>query len=269
LKKSVTILILILVAAYRLLKRQIKSQAKFKPIKIGHRGAAGYCPENTFASFYKALELGVDYLEIDIQMTKDGELVVIHDPTVNRTTNGKGKVKDLTLKELQALDAGSWFDPKFAGEKIPSFNEFLDEFAGKTGLLIELKKPSLYPNIESKLANELIKRGLATGHNHHIIVQSFDRHSLKHFHSLLPSVPLGVLIKNLAVNGISTKDLQSFSDYVSYVNPKITMVNKRLIKRIHQHGFKTIIWTVKKKNEAKVLSRIGVDGIVSDFPDYI
>ena len=83
-------------------------------MKIGHRGAAGYCPENTFASFNKALDLGVDYLEIDVQMTKDGELVVIHDTTVNRTTNGKGKVKDYTLKEIQNLDAGSWFDFKFA-----------------------------------------------------------------------------------------------------------------------------------------------------------
>lgn len=268
-KNSVTILILILAAAYRLLKRQTRSQAGFKPMKIGHRGAAGYCPENTFSSFYNALELGVDYLEIDVQLSRDGELVVIHDPTVNRTTNGKGKVKDLTLKELQSLDAGSWFDAKFAGEKIPAFNAFLDEFAGQAGLLIELKKPSLYPNIEVKLASELMKRGLSAGKNDEIIVQSFDRNALKRFHNLLPSVPIGVLVKKLGGNGISTKDLQSFSEYASYVNPKITMVNKRLIKRIHQHGFKTIIWTVKKKSEAKMLSRLGIDGIVSDFPDVI
>ncbi|NRD78650.1 glycerophosphodiester phosphodiesterase [Bacillus sp. BRMEA1] len=267
-KKYVTILMIIFVAAYRLLKKQIKAQSHFKPLKIGHRGAAGYCPENTFASFHKALELGADYLEIDIQMTKDEELVVIHDATVNRTSNGKGKVKDFTLSEIQTLDAGSWFKPEFAGEKIPSFNEFLDEFAGKAGLLIELKKPSLYPGIEAKLANELIKRGLVGANKHPIIVQSFDRTSLKHFHNLLPSVPIGVLVKNRAVNGIPNKDLQFFSEFATYINPKIAIVNKRLINRIHQHGFKVFIWTVKKKSEANMLQRIGVDGIVSDYPDF-
>lgn len=239
---------------------------KHSPLKIGHRGAAGYCPENTFASFKKAIDLGVDYLEIDVQMTKDGELVVIHDSTVNRTTNGKGKVKDYTLKEIQNLDAGSWFDWKFAGEQIPSLAEFFDEFAGKTGILLELKKPSLYPLIVEKTAEELIKRKLTTG-DKQIIIQSFDRDSLKRFHELLPSIPIGILLKNAGVNIISNKDLRSFTSYVTYVNPKITMVNKRLIKRIHHHGLKTIIWTVKKTNEVKKLKNLQVEGIITDFPD--
>lgn len=235
-------------------------------LKIGHRGAAGYCPENTISSFRKAVELGVDYLELDIQMTKDRELVVIHDPTVNRTTNGKGKVKDFTLQEIQSLDAGSWFHCNFAGEKIPSLSEVLEEFAGKIGFLIELKKPSLYPQMDEKLAEELEKRGL-TSVDKQIIVQSFDRSALKRFHELLPTIPIGILVKNTGVKMISNKNLKSFSSYVSYVNPKITMVNKRMIKRIHHHGFKTIIWTVNKKNDLKTLKNFHVEGIISDFPD--
>ncbi|MDQ0198350.1 glycerophosphodiester phosphodiesterase [Neobacillus ginsengisoli] len=265
---AVRLLFLIFKNSHRILKRDGR---KFKnrqtPLKIGHRGAAGYCPENTFASFNKALEMGVDYLEIDVQMTRDGELVVIHDSTVNRTTDGKGKVKDFTLQEIQALDAGSWFNPTFSGERIPSFKEFLENFAGKTGIVIELKKPSLYPGIEEKVAKELKKRTQRLTEEHKIIVQSFDRKSLKRFHNLMPSIPIGVLIKNTG-RGISNKELNSFSHYASYVNPKITMVNPRLIRRLHRNGFKTIIWTVKNKQEMKALQQLHLDGIVSDFPDY-
>lgn len=251
---------------YRVIARLSMKTKNHTFLKIGHRGAAGYCPENTFASFKKALDLGVDYLELDIQMTKDDELVVIHDSTVNRTTNGKGKVKDYTLKEIQLLDAGSWFHCNFAGEKIPSLSEFLDEFAGKIGILLELKKPSLYPQIVEKTAEELIKRKLTSPDNQ-IIVQSFDRHSLKRFHELLPAIPIGILVKNAGVKGISSKELRSLASYVSYVNPKITMVNKKLIKRIHNHGLKTIIWTVKKKIDLTSLKNLEVEGIISDFPD--
>jgi glycerophosphoryl diester phosphodiesterase len=268
LRNAARFLFFIFKGSQRILKKNKRnSNNRHNPMKIGHRGAAGYCPENTFASFKKAVELGVDYLEIDVQMTKDGELVIIHDPTVNRTTNGKGKVKDFTFEEIQVLDAGSWFNPKFSGEKIPSFIEFLEEYAGKTGLIIELKKPILYPGIEEKVAKELKKRFQRFTGEHKIIVQSFDRKSLKRFHKLLPSIPIGVLIKNTG-RGISNKELLSFSHYASYVNPKITMVNSRLIRRLHRHGFKTIIWTVKNKNEMKALQHLQLDGIVSDFPDF-
>ncbi|WP_180960325.1 glycerophosphodiester phosphodiesterase [Neobacillus cucumis] len=239
------------------------------PIKIGHRGAAGYSPENTFASFHKALLLGVDYLELDVQMTKDSELVVIHDATVNRTTNGKGKVRDFTLKEIQTLDAGSWFDPKFCGEKVPSFCEVLDEFAGKVGILLEIKNPNLYPGIEEKIADELIKRDLTHHEGPQVIVQSFDQQCLKRFHQLIPSIQIGVLLKKITGKGISTKELLSFSSYVSFVNPKITMVNQRLISKIHQHGFKTFIWTVRRRNEVNLLKHLRVEGIISDYPDFL
>ncbi len=268
-RNILTIILLIFTVSYRLLTKLVWRPLSPVPLKIGHRGAAGYCPENTFVSFRQALQLGVDFLEVDIQMTKDGELVIIHDATVNRTTNGKGKVKDLTLKEIQALDAGSWFHPKFAGEKVPDFSEFLDEFAEKTGLLIELKNPSQYPKIEEKVAEELKKRGLSSGEKAKIIVQSFDRNSMIHFHQLLPAIPIGVLVKNRPINGIPNKDLYSFSSFATYVNPKITMVNRRLLRRIHRHGFKTIIWTVKKKKDAKRLKHLQINGIVSDYPDFL
>src|SRR5699024_7283151 len=110
---------------------EISMQEQQKMINVAHRGASGHAPENTMAAFQKGFEMKADYIEIDVQMTKDGELIVIHDTTVDRTTNGTGNVGDLTFEEIKQLDAGSWFSDEYAGEKIPTFEEILDEFRGK------------------------------------------------------------------------------------------------------------------------------------------
>src|SRR3954452_5816424 len=117
-----------------------KSNGELRKVHIiAHRGASGYAPENTIAAFDKALEIKTDYIEIDVQRSKDGKLVIIHDHKVDRTTNGTGYVRDLTYEQLKRLDAGSWNGPQFSGEKIPSFEEILDRYHGKIGILIELK----------------------------------------------------------------------------------------------------------------------------------
>lgn len=140
------------------IKKMANTAHKIK--RIGHRGVAGYCPENTFPSYDRAIEMGADYLEIDVQLSKDRRLVVIHDSLVDRTTDHKGKVSDFTFKELRKMDAGSWFSTKYSGACIPSFEEVLDKYADRVGLLIELKKPSLYPGIEKMIAEELKKENL-------------------------------------------------------------------------------------------------------------
>ncbi|SFA77686.1 MULTISPECIES: glycerophosphodiester phosphodiesterase family protein [unclassified Bacillus (in: firmicutes)] len=236
------------------------------PIKVGHRGAAGLSPENTFASFDKAMEHGMEYIELDIHMTKDGHLVVIHDDTINRTTNGKGRIRDFTIKELTTYEAGSWFHTDYCTERVPTLNEVLNRYHEKIGFLIELKKPSLYPGMEEKLAEELVALHLTDSQK--IIVQSFDRNSMKKFHTLLPNIPIGVLLKNRGI-GISTNTLLDISKYASYVNPKKTMVNRRIVKKIHSFGLKTMVWTVRSKKEAEKFKRLGVDGIISDFPSLL
>ena len=122
---------------------------------VAHRGATGYAPENTIAAFDLAVDMKADYIEIDVQRSKDGELVVIHDTTVNRTTNGSGKVGALTFEQLRSLDTGSFKGEQFAGEQIPTFEEILDRYHGKIGILIELKAPELYPGIEEQVAEAL------------------------------------------------------------------------------------------------------------------
>ncbi|GLB60477.1 putative glycerophosphoryl diester phosphodiesterase YhdW [Cytobacillus sp. NCCP-133] len=245
------------------IKKMANSTHKVK--KIGHRGAAGYCPENTFPSYDRALEMGADYLEIDVQLSKDGKLVVIHDTLVDRTTDHKGKVSDYTFDELRKMDAGSWFSPKFRGAVIPLLEEVLDLYADRVGLLIELKKPSLYPGIEERLAEELRKRNLHLKGNDHIIVQSFEKESMQKFKKLLPEVPVGILI-NYPPDKIEMKEI---SKYASYVNPKWTIVNKRVLYLIHSNGMKAISWTVRSKREADKLKHFPLDGIAADYLDLI
>lgn len=117
---------------------------------VAHRGATGYAPENTIAAFDLAVEMKADYIEIDVQRSKDGELVLIHDTTVDRTTDGTGKVGDLTFEQLRSLDAGSWFGEQFEGEKIPTFDEILDRYHGKVGILVEMKSQNCIQVLKNK-----------------------------------------------------------------------------------------------------------------------
>ncbi|MGP4081644.1 glycerophosphodiester phosphodiesterase [Pseudalkalibacillus sp. R45] len=234
---------------------------------VAHRGAAGYAPENTMAAFRKAFEMKADYVELDVQMSKDGELVVIHDTTVDRTTNGTGKVSDLTYEELRALDAGSWFAPEFEGEPIPTFEDVLDGMRGKTKLLIELKAPSNYPGIEEKVAEVLKERNMDKPENNSVIVQSFDFDSMKTFHNLLPEVPIGVLTSNYL--DLTDDSLNEFKSYADYVNPHKNQIDRALVDRIHSLYMGVMPWTVRAKEDVQPLLDAGVDGIISDYPDYV
>ncbi|MFB5660363.1 glycerophosphodiester phosphodiesterase [Alteribacillus sp. HJP-4] len=235
---------------------------------VAHRGASGYAPENTMAAFDKAVDMKAEMIELDLQMSEDGELVVIHDTTVDRTTDGSGAVEDLTYEAMRELDAGSFFDEEFAGEPIPTLGEVLDEYRGKIGILIEIKSPSLYPGIEQKVADELTARNLHRPNNDKIMVQSFDHDSMKTFHSILPSVPVGVLL-SYSDDGISDEQLSEFKEYAEAVNPAKDMMDEELVERIHNEGMETYPWTVRDRESADYLLELGVDGIITDYPDYV
>jgi glycerophosphoryl diester phosphodiesterase len=201
-------------------------------------------------------------------VSKDGELIVMHDPTVDRTTNGTGYIKDLTLVELRSLDAGSFFDPEFAGEKIPTLSEVLDEFRGTIGILIEIKAPLLYPDIEEKIADELIKRNMHKPENGKVIVQGFYFPSLKEFHELLPEVPVGVLTQTN--DQLTDEALEDYRTYADYVNPVLGTVTPELVERIHGEGMKTMAWTVGwRPEQTQPLLEARVDGIITDRIDWV
>lgn len=234
---------------------------------IAHRGASGYAPENTIAAFDKAVEMKSDYIEIDVQRTKDGELVVIHDTTVDRTTDGTGYVKNLTFEQIRKLDAGSWKGEQFTGERIPTFDEILDRYRGRTGILIELKNPELYPGIEESVALELEERNMDKPQNEKIIVQSFNFDSMKKIDRLLPSIPVGVLTSSRL--HITEQALKEFSTYAEYFNPNYGIVTKDLVDRVHSLDMKIASWTVRSQASADYLLDMEVDGIITDYPDYV
>ncbi|WP_017378561.1 glycerophosphodiester phosphodiesterase [Paenisporosarcina sp. TG-14] len=234
---------------------------------IAHRGAAGYAPENTIAAFDKAIEMKADYIEMDIQRTKDGELVIIHDTSVDRTTDGTGYIRDLNYNELRDLDAGSWKGTEFAGEKIPTFDEVLDKYHGKIGILLELKAPELYPGIEESITQELKDRNLDKPQNQKMILQSFNFESMKKMNTLLPNVPIGVLTWSKAHT--TPQALKEFSAYADYFNPSYGLINEELVNLVHSLGMKIQSWTVRSQASADFLLEMKVDGIITDYPDYV
>ena len=234
---------------------------------VAHRGATAYAPENTIAAFDLAVDMKADYIEIDVQRSKDGELVLIHDTTVDRTTDGTGKVGDLTFKQLRSLDAGSWKGEQFTGEPIPTFEEVLDLYRGKVGILIELKAPELYPGIEGQVAAALIERNLDKPQNEKIIIQSFNFESIKKMDQLLPKVPIGVLTSNRADTTLEA--LQEFSTYSDWFNPSYGIVTEELVNQVHSLGMQIGSWTVRSQEAADFLFEMGVDAIISDYPDYV
>ncbi|MED4074587.1 glycerophosphodiester phosphodiesterase [Priestia endophytica] len=234
---------------------------------IAHRGASAYAPENTIAAFDKAVEMKADYIEIDVQRSKDGKLVLIHDTTVDRTTDGSGKVGNLTFKELRNLDAGIWKGEQFAGAQIPTFDEILDRYHGKIGILIELKAPELYLGIEENVAKELKERNLDKPQNEKIIVQSFNHKSMKKMNEFLPKVPIGVLTSSSA--DTTEQALQEFSTYADYFNPSYGIVTEDLVNQVHSLGMKIGSWTVRSQEAAAFLLDVGVDAIITDYSDYV
>lgn len=246
----------------------ISKQAQQKMVNVAHRGASGHAPENTMAAFHKAFEMKADYIEIDVQMTKDGELIAIHDTTVNRTTNGTGHVGDFTLEEIRELDAGSWFSDAYAGEKIPTFEEILDEFRGKIGILIELKSPELYPGIEEKVAEALIERNMHKTNNGKIIIQSFNHETVRKSKELLPNMPHGVLAGASWAN-VTEEQLTEFATYADYFNPNMNIVTHELVNAVHEAGLKIYPYTSRSQDQALRLFDLGVDGIITDYTEHV
>nr|WP_273545562.1 glycerophosphodiester phosphodiesterase family protein [Paenibacillus caui] len=231
---------------------------------VAHRGASGYTPENTMAAFDLAVSMGSDFIEFDVHMSKDGVPVVIHDETLDKTTDGSGYVKDFTLRELKALDAGSSFNAAYAGEKIPSLQEVMDRYSGKVGILIELKKPSLYPGIEEIVA-DIVQRYENKGP---IMIQSFEQDSIRKIHALLPDLPVAVLISDKQ-HPLTDDQLIDISSYASYINYDLQLLDEGVVKGIKAKHCKIMAWTIREGDQIAQARKLKVDGIITDYPDWI
>lgn len=228
---------------------------------IAHRGSSSAAPENTIAAFDVAVEQGADYIELDVQMTMDQHVVVIHDDTVDRTTNGNGLVKSYTLDQLKKLDAGSWFDHQYTNERIPTLQEILERYSQRIGILIEIKHPKRQIGIEKAVAR-IINR---FAYSRHIIIQSFDVHALQRIKAFAPSLRTALIIKPDAFK-LTKRKLTTYSSFANGLNMKKTMINKWWIDRIHSFGMEVFIWTVKDQKTADRIKKYPIDGVVTDNP---
>ncbi len=223
-------------------------------VVIGHRGAAGYEPENTLRSFKRAIDMGVDMIECDVHLCKTGELVVIHDAMVGRTTNGKGAVIEKTFDELRSLDAGS-------GEHIPNLREVLALIRGKAKINIELKGESTAVPV-AKLLSAEIARG--NWKNSDLSVSSFDLRELKSFHNEAPDIPVAAIVLHPPINLSRVLALGVYSLHACE-----KFVTKSFVARAHKAGLGVYAWTVNEPDQIAKMFELGIDGIFSDFPDMV
>lgn len=240
---------------------------------IAHRGSSGSAPENTLAAVDLALAQKASFIEVDVQRSADGELVIIHDTTLQRTTNvedvfpGRAsyRVADFTLEELKRLDAGSWFSEEFAGEQIPTLREVVDAIGRRAGLLLEFKAPELYPGIEADIAAELksirgyLKRALSS---ERLVVQSFNVASMRIFHELAPEIPVGLLYGYRP----SEAELVAASEWAEQINPSYRVTDQALIDRVHELGMTISVYTLNTGMLMRAYIAMGVDGIITDYP---
>ncbi|MBJ2121915.1 glycerophosphodiester phosphodiesterase [Arthrobacter sp. MSA 4-2] len=237
---------------------------------IAHRGASADAPENTLAAVALAVDHGADFVEIDVRRTLDGELVVIHDPTLQRTTDvlrvfpGRARydVAGFTLPEIRDLDAGSWFGPGFAGVRVPTLYEVLTALAGRAGLLLEVKDPASAPGIADDLHSVLDAAGwLEEASAGQLVVQSADWTFVNEFHLLLPEVPVGLL-----GGPPLPQEIDGAAGWAHCINPKNTKVTADLVRRVHGGGMVLWPYTVDNPRRMRELIQLGADGIITNRP---
>ena len=226
---------------------------------IAHRGASSYAPENTFAAFDLALEMGVQHLELDVQFTSDGHIVVIHDSNVDRTTTGSGPVTSHTLAALRELDAGSWFGPQFAGERIPTFDEVLARYKGRAHIHTEIKGQSV--GLSERTADLIRKHGM----EEHVTITSFQSKRLEEMRAYAPELPLGWLVREVSDSVIA----QARGMAVTQFCPRGDAITAELVRRLHDEGFNVRAWAVSTEEIMQHVVRAGADGMTVNFPDKL
>ncbi|MFG2559603.1 glycerophosphodiester phosphodiesterase [Streptomyces sp. NPDC048496] len=250
------------------------------PVVFAHRGASAYAPENTLAAVDRADRLGFDWVENDVQLTRDGVPVVIHDTGLKRTTDvanvfpdrAPWAVKDFTAAEIARLDAGSWFGARYTGTRIPTLTQYLDRIGrNRQKLLLEIKSPELYPGIEKDTLRVLRRAGwLDRDHvRSRLVIQSFSAGSLKKVHQQRPDVTTGLL------GTPAIADLPSYAAFTDQINPSYRSIGADYVAAVHAlkgaHGKKLRVntWTVNDAATAAKVDLLGVDGIITSTPDVV
>ena len=284
--------------------RPPEQDAPRKPWLIAHRGASAYAPENTVPAFDLAAQQGADYVEIDLQLTKDRQIVCLHDNSLERTTDveevfpdryrraaegdktpRRWMIEDFTLEEMRRLDAGTWFDAKFKGTRIPTFAETIDSLRGKSGLFIELKNPERYKGIEKMILDELERKGLGkpgADPRTPVLLQSFTAPSLEILTAAGTRLPIHFLVNARdAAQWLTPDGIEKMRKFATGLSPDKTVMTSQAegIARVRQLGMPITPYTFRasavtgypdvRAEMAHYIEKLQVDGVITDNPDQM
>jgi glycerophosphoryl diester phosphodiesterase len=231
---------------------------------IAHRGFSGRAPENTVAAIREAIAIGADMAEIDVTLTADERVVVIHDETLDRTTNGAGRVADHGFDEIRNLDAGSWFAPQFAGEKVPTLGEALDTTKGRILLNVEIKTEAVDRGISDKVAAAIRDRGMAD----QVVVSSFSPTALEQMHAVAPEIRTAALYNKELQRGQDPAEIVH-SLGASAFNIRGSRLKAKMLRSCREHGIPIGVYTVDKPRKMKRWVKKEIDAIFTNHPDRL
>jgi len=224
---------------------------------VGHRGIPSLAPENTLPSFIKAIELGIDFIELDVHFTKDKRIIVMHDSSVNRTTNGSGRISELNFEEIRRLDAGGWYSDEYRGVKVPEFEEVLNIVAGKIGLIIHIKEEGL-----EKLIVDLLEKYNVVNSS---IILSYPWNIIRRVRELNPYITTIADLPNPTIEEL----FKAISFYANIVSIHKDKLNKIFVRLCHSRGILVNTWTINTMEDIERAIECEVDFITSDFPHKI
>jgi glycerophosphoryl diester phosphodiesterase len=231
-----------------------------RPLLIGHRGYPARFPENTIASFKGAMDAGCDMIELDVTLTKDRKVVVIHDDTLDRTTTGKGSVRGRLLQEIKKLEAGSWFNARFAAERVPELDEVIVLTAGRCMLNIEIKESAFDADFPvDAIEHQVVQLVKTSGALDRVIISSFDRRIIERL-ARMPAPPALAYITDAGAEPEVMGVLQAIRAFSWH--PRRTALTREQVERVHAEGMKIYPWTINARAEADALLGLGVDGLI-------
>ena len=237
------------------------------PVRIAHRGASGsgLAPENTLAAFERAIQLGVDAVEFDVRSSRDGELVIMHDPTIDRTTDREGPVSELTFTQLREADAGAWFGPAFAGQRIPTLQEALDLLRHRAVAVVEIKS--------AWIAERVLKVAYEVDVADQIVLQSFVPETVRRINAVDPAIPTALLLGNLPTSPARMRARRVAREILAVganiLNIWHAALTPPFFEEMRKRGVTVWTWTVDEPAVLRDVIQMGVQGIISNHPDRL
>jgi glycerophosphoryl diester phosphodiesterase len=241
-------------------------QPRSQPLIIAHRGSSAYAPENTLAAFNLAAAQGADAIELDVDLTRDGHVIVMHDATIDRTTDGHGRVADLTLDEIRRVDAGVWKAAEFKGERVPLLDEVLAAVGQAVLIDIEIKGMSLRGHgLEQQVAALIAKHDLFD----RVVLSSFNPFALRRAKQIDPRLACGLIYSSDLPIFLRKAWLAPLIPQLNARHPHHSQITRSVVEQFHAQGQSVYVWTVNQAGVAHAMAQFGVDGLIGDDPVLI